>query len=284
MPRYHQIAQTLRERIATSGQGPGERLDNQRSLAREFGVTLMTLRQALDLLERDGLIARRHGLGTFVARPAIDYDILQLRALAGDLSALGEDVATRFLRSRFEPADRRVAEALGLAEHAEVFVLERLRLVDGEPVSFQASYLPAALGAEVSRADLAVTPLRQVLTFKLGIEITAARETVSAVPLDRRAARELGCRPGIAAFRSDRVSVGADGHPDRLRPRLHPRRPLPHHPQPAIRHHHGHQHDDASPIATGPITVNRLTRSSSDERLSAKEPNRQTEVLQVQPL
>ena len=213
MPRYHQIARTLRERITASGQGPGERLDNQRNLAREFGVTLMTLRQALDLLERDGLIARRHGLGTFIARPAIDYDILQLRALAGDLSALGEDVATRFLRSHFAPADGRVAEALGLAEQEAVFVLERLRLVDGEPVSFQASYLPAALGMEVSRADLAVTPLRQVLTFKLGVEITAARETVSAVPLERRAARQLGCRPGIAAFRSDRVSVGPDGTP-----------------------------------------------------------------------
>src|SRR6185503_3415887 len=178
VPRYHQIAQTLRERIAADGRAPGERLDNQRSLAREFGVTLMTLRQALDLLERDGLIARRHGLGTCVDRPAIDYDILQLRALAGDLSALGEDVATRFLRSHFAAADRRVAEALGLAEEAEVFVLERLRLVDGEPMSFQASYLPAALGAEVSRADL-----------------------------------ELGCRPGIAAFRSDRVSESADGTP-----------------------------------------------------------------------
>lgn len=213
VPRYHQIAQTLRERIVAGGQGPGKRLDTQRSLAREFGVTLMTLRQALDLLERDGLIARRHGLGTFVARPAIDYDILHLRALAGDLSALGEDVATRFLRSYTEPADARVAKPLGLAERAEVFVLERLRLVDGEPVSFQASYLPAALGVEVSKADLAVTPLRQVLAFKLGIDITGARETVAAVSLERRAARELGCRPGIAAFRSDRVSVGADGTP-----------------------------------------------------------------------
>ena len=77
-----------------------------------------------------------------------------------------------------------------------MFVLERLRLVDGEPMSFQASYLPAALGEEVVAADLAVTPLRQVLAFKLGIEIAAARETVSAVPLERRAARELGCRPG----------------------------------------------------------------------------------------
>lgn len=211
LPRYHQIARTLRDRIVAAG--PGERLDNQRSLAREFGVTLMTLRQALELLERDGLIARRHGLGTFVARPSIDYDILHLRALAGDLSALGEDVATRFLRSDFTAAEARVAEALALPEGASVFALERLRLVDGAPVSFQASYLPAAIGAEVAKADLAVTPLRQVLAFKLGIEIAEARETVAAVSLERRAARELGCRPGIAAFRSDRVSKGPDGTP-----------------------------------------------------------------------
>ena len=122
-------------------------------------------------------------------------------------------MATRFVRSYRMPADRRVAEALSLSERAPVFVLERLRLVDGQPVSFQASYLPAAIGEEVSKVDLAVTPLRQVLSFKLGIEITDAHETVSAVPLDRRAARELGCRPGTPAFRSDRLSTGADGAP-----------------------------------------------------------------------
>ena len=52
VPRYHQIARSLRERIAAGTPAPGERLDNQRSLAREFEVTLMTLRQALELLER----------------------------------------------------------------------------------------------------------------------------------------------------------------------------------------------------------------------------------------
>src|SRR5215471_16816973 len=112
IPRYHQIAQTLRDRIGQGQPASGERLDNQRKLAREFGVTLMTLRQALELLERDGLITRRHGLGTFVASPIVDYDILHLRALAGDLSALGEDVATRFLRSYTSTADRRVAGRL----------------------------------------------------------------------------------------------------------------------------------------------------------------------------
>jgi GntR family transcriptional regulator len=213
VPRYHQIAHSLRERILGGGLTPGHRLDNQRRLAREFGVTLMTLRQALDVLERDGLVVRRHGLGTFIASPSVDYDILQFQTFAGDLSARGEDVGTRFLKSSFVAADRRAARELGCRHGQRVFLLERLRLIGGRPMSFQASYLTAALGDELSKADLAVTPLRQALSFKLGIEIATARESVSAVPLERRAARELGCRAGIPSFRSDRLSLSADGTP-----------------------------------------------------------------------
>jgi len=213
VPRYHQIAGILRERIDTGELRAGEALDNQRRLAREFNVTLMTLRHALELLERDGLITRRHGLGTFVAVPAIDYDILRLRALAGDLSAKGNNVVTRFLRSGFRRPDPQVARELGLGKAERVFVLERLRLVDGRPMSLQSSCVPRRIGEEVARADLAITPLRQVLLFKLGLEIASARETVSAVQLDARSARELGCRRGAPAFRSDRVSHGADGSP-----------------------------------------------------------------------
>ena len=212
-PRYHQIAEALRQQIRDGALSPGERLDNQRQLARDFGVTLMTLRHALELLERDRLIARRHGLGTFVASPSVDYDILQFQRLAADLSAHGEDVDTRVLGTRFALADTQAAEALGLRPPQRVFVLERLRLVGGHPMSFQASYLPAAIGEEVARADLSVTPLHEALVYKLGIEIAAARETVSAVALPGRAARELGCRPGTPAFRSDRVSTAADGAP-----------------------------------------------------------------------
>jgi GntR family transcriptional regulator len=211
LPRYQQIARVLRDRIAAGQPAAGERLGDQRRLAREFDVTLMTLRHALELLERDGLITRRHGLGTFVAAPPIDYDILRLRALAGDLSAQGEDVATRFLGSHFGRPDHQVARALGLQRDDRVFALERLRLVDGRPMSLQISFLPAGVGQEVAKADLSITSLREVLTFKLGIDITSARESVSAVGLDAHAARELGCRRGAAAFRSDRVSLDAAG-------------------------------------------------------------------------
>src|SRR5438445_1561693 len=222
VPRYHRIAETLSERIRRGELAPGARLDNQRQLAKSFGVTLMTLRQALELLEREHLITRRHGLGTFVAAPSIDYDILQLRRFAGDLSAKGEHVATRLLGTRFAAADRRVAEALRLAGRPRVLVLERLRLVDEHPMSLQRSFLPSPLGDEVIRADLALTPLHQVLEFKLGVVITRASETVSAVRLGRREARDLDCRAGEPAFESEPVSYDAGGAPVVIAPAFIP--------------------------------------------------------------
>jgi GntR family transcriptional regulator len=213
IPHYHRIAEHLRERILSGALGAGARLPNQRRLAAEFGVTLMTLRQALGVLERERLIARHHGLGTFVAAPSIDYDILQLQRLAGDLTAQGEAVHTRFLAARFTRAEPVVAQALALEARARLFLLERLRFVSGRPMSLQRSFLAAAVGIEAARADLTVTPLRQILEFKLGLTITAACETISAIRLEGREARELGCRGGQPAFLSERVSFTAEDSP-----------------------------------------------------------------------
>jgi GntR family transcriptional regulator len=148
-----------------------------------------------------------------VAAPSVDYDILQLRRFAGDLSAQGEDVSTKFLSSGFVAGERPVTLALGLARGARLLAIERLRLVDGRPLSLQRSFLPARLGDEIVLADLAVTPLAQILAFKLGITVTRAREVVSAVRLGGREARELTARAGAPAFQSERVSSDERGTP-----------------------------------------------------------------------
>jgi GntR family transcriptional regulator len=210
-PRYHRIADALRAQIRDGECAPGAPLPNQRQLAKTFGVTLMTLRQALEVLEREHLIVRRHGLGTFVAAPSIDYDILQFRRFAGELLAQGEPVTTRLLATRFAIADRRVAQALGLSGRARVLVIERLRLVSRRPMSLQHSFVAGHVGEELLKADLDHTPLRQALEFKLGITIERAQETVSAVRLGRREARDLDCPAGVPAFESERVSFDAGG-------------------------------------------------------------------------
>ena len=212
-PRYQQIAEALREQIRGGEWAPGASLPNQRKLARSFSVTLMTLRQALELLEREHLIVRRHGLGTFVAAPSIDYDILQLRRFAGELLVQGEAMTTRLLATRFAIADRHVARALGLTGRARVLVIERLRLVGGRPMGLQHSFVAARLGEALLESDLDRTPLGQALEFKLGITIERAHETVSAVRLGRREARDLGCPSGVPGFESERVSFDAENRP-----------------------------------------------------------------------
>ncbi len=209
-PLYLQIYRRLREAIERGELRPGARLGTQRALSRRFGVTLMTLRQGLARLEQDGLIRRRHGLGTFVAARPIDYDILNLRMFASDLAARGESVETRVLGQRFVRPPRGVAEALGPGAR-RVFALERVRLVRGRPLSHQLTYLPAGLGRAVARHDLALHSLGHVLDHKLGVALARASETVSAVRLAPRPARALGRRPGSSAFRADRVSFGPRG-------------------------------------------------------------------------
>jgi GntR family transcriptional regulator len=208
-PLYLQIYDELRREIRSGGLPAGASLGPQRALSRRFGVTLMTLRQGLARLERDGLIRRRHGLGTFVAPdgpPSIDYDILSLQSFAGDLAARGEPVETRLLAVGSRRPPGAVAAALG---GGPVVAVGRLRLVRGRPLSYQMTYLPAPLGAAVREHDLRLHSLGHVLEHKLGITITRASETVSAVRLGPGAARTLGRRPGSPAFRADRVSFRA---------------------------------------------------------------------------
>ena len=143
-PKYLRIHAELRDRI-TSGQWPaGTSLPAQRDLAAEFGVSIMTLRQALQLLADDGLIAARHGSGTYVAA-RYEYDLGHLRSFAADLAAQGAEIRTRLLAAEIiTPADE-VSARLG--DPGQVLRLRRLRLADGRPLIVQTSYLPLPLAA-----------------------------------------------------------------------------------------------------------------------------------------
>ncbi len=159
-PKYLRIHAELQDRI-TSGQWPaGTSLPAQRDLAAEFGVSIMTLRQALQLLADDGLIAARHGSGTYVAA-RYEYDLGHLRSFAADLAAQGAEIRTRLLAAEIiTPADE-VSARLG--GPGQVLRLHRLRLADGRPLIMQTSYLPLPLADGLDPSDLAERGLYTVL-------------------------------------------------------------------------------------------------------------------------
>lgn len=139
--KYLRIHSNLHERIASGQWPPGSPLPSQRELADEFGVSIMTLRQALQLLTDDGLIETRHGSGTYVAAHYA-YDLGHLSSFASDLIAQGAEVTTELLAAEAVTPPAEVGARLGAP--GEVLRLRRLRLSGGRPLIVQTSYLPAA--------------------------------------------------------------------------------------------------------------------------------------------
>jgi len=208
-PKYLRIHRELSDRIA-SGQWPaGSLLPSQQQLAAQFGVSVMTLRQALQLLADDGLVQTRHGAGTYVAA-RYAYDLGGLRSFAADLSAQDAGITTEILAAgtAIPPAD--VAARLGAP--GEVLRLRRLRRAGGRPLIVQTSYLPAALTSVVGLGDLGLRGLYTILA-EHGLAIARADETITPAALSSRDARDLDRPRSSPALLSHRVSFTATGTP-----------------------------------------------------------------------
>ena len=206
-PKYLRIYAELRDRIS-SGQWPaGSPLPAQRELAGEFGVSIMTLRQALQLLTDDGLVAARHGSGTYVAA-RYEYDLGHLRSFAADLADQGAEISTRLLAAETITPPPEVGARLG--GPGQVLRLRRLRLAGGRPLIVQTSYLPLPQAGGLDAADLAQRGLYTVLADH-GLAVTRAAETITPCVLGRREAGYLGRPAGRPALLSHRVSFTAAG-------------------------------------------------------------------------
>jgi GntR family transcriptional regulator len=204
-PKYLRIHAELRERI-TGGRWPaGTALPAQRELAEEFGVSIMTLRQAVQLLADEGLVDLRHGAGTFVtARYA--YELGHLRSFADDLAAQGAQISTRLLAAHVIAPPEEVDARLG--GPGEVLALRRLRLADGRPLIVQMSYLPAPLVADLRPGDLGDRGLYTMLAER-GLTVARADETITPAVLGEADARDLARPAGSPALLSHRISYTA---------------------------------------------------------------------------
>ncbi len=151
--RYLQVIDLIDALIAERGLRPGDLLPTQKELAARAGVSLITVRRALDELERAGRVAGHQGVGTFVARPRIVSEPTRTGSLLATLAqqdAAGE-VTTRVLDVRPARPRPTVAHALGLAPGDLVWRIVRLRLLDGQPLVVEQALIPQALAPDLGR-------------------------------------------------------------------------------------------------------------------------------------
>jgi GntR family transcriptional regulator len=212
-PQYLLIYREVKEKIARGEFAAGERLPTQRKLGDQYGVTVMTVRQALQLLEQEELISVRQGLGTFVAPTRIRYAMGNLRSFAQEVTAQGFELRTRVLGRRLVRPHPRVAEFLRLGSRDHVYAIERLRFVGPEPIVYQYSQLQPWLAEALDGVDLSDVSLYDHLQEQVGLEIARAQEWIRAIDLSPREADLLDEEPGTAALLSERLTFSAGGEP-----------------------------------------------------------------------
>ena len=178
-----------------------------------FGVSRITLRQALAHLVHEGLLHRRSGKGTFVAQPRIEQELQVLTGFVEDMVALGMRPSARVVSLEWVPAEPVVAQHLELPVGRTVLRLERVRLGNDEPLLFDVSHLPPALGERVAREDLAVDPIFSLLEDKYGIPVGFADYRIFPAVANREVAGHLEVPRGSAILAIERISYSENGTP-----------------------------------------------------------------------
>jgi len=213
LPLYSQVRERLRELILDGTYPPHAQLPSESELGATFKVSRITVRQALADLQRENLIFKVPGKGAFVAKPKTFQQLSQLEGFAEALTRSGYEVRNRVLSHRTAPAPPQVREKLRLPAGGEVAEIRRLRLVNREPISYEVTYLPAAVGERLRHADLAGRDIFLILENDLGLTLGHADLQIDAMLADERLADALSLAEGAAVLRIERLTHTADGAP-----------------------------------------------------------------------
>jgi GntR family transcriptional regulator len=210
---YENVESTLAAGIADGSLPPETQLPPEESLIDRFKVSRTTVRKAIQNLIERGLVEIRRGKGTFVTRPKITQELTELTGFVEDMEALGRRPSARLLDKRVVAADETVARHLALPRGTLVFRLQRVRLADDIPMSFDETYLPRDLGEKVAGNDLEAEPVFALLEEKYATPLTEAEYRLEAAAADPVVAAALQVPNGSPIFLIERTSYTSGGRP-----------------------------------------------------------------------
>jgi GntR family transcriptional regulator len=180
VPLHVQLANILREQVLNRQLQPEDRLPSERELCEMYGISRITVRQALNTLTQEGLVYSTAGKGTFIAGSALDEELQPLSSFTQDMERRGMQATSQVLNQHIFSADDFWANRLKIPRGAEVVHLHRLRLGDGLPVSIQHTYLSHHLCPDLLAIDFSTRSLYEVLRHEYSYHLTHSDTVIEA--------------------------------------------------------------------------------------------------------
>ena len=210
---YARIREELRERIVSGAWKPNDPVPSERALMSQYGVSRITVRQALGELQKESLIFKLAGKGAYVAQVRPFQELGRLQGFAEAMEARGHETFNRVLGIEHQAASELVASRLGLAPGAAVTELRRVRFLDRNPVSLDLTWVPRAVGERLERADLASRDVFLIIENDLATPLGHADLVIDAGLADATLAEQLGIAVGAPVLRIERLTHDAAGRP-----------------------------------------------------------------------
>ena len=209
VPLYFQVSRQIEAAIEGGQLAPGDRLENEISLADRWGLSRPTMRRAIQELVDKGLLVRRRGIGTQVVHGRVKRP-MDLTSLFDDLARSDQKPTTRVLDRELLAAPAGVAEWLGVPTGTQVLHLERLRCARDEPLAVMHNWLPADLAPVLSAEALETRGLYELMRGT-GVHLRIATQRIGARGATAPESRLLALRKGAPLLTMERVTYDGSG-------------------------------------------------------------------------
>jgi GntR family transcriptional regulator len=211
VPAYQRIQSSIRKRIDAGQLRPGDPVTSERDLAKLHEVSLMTARHALATLEREGIVERRRGIGTFVAEPKIHFN--KLMSYTEQMAARSLVAASRILFAKLIDDEPDVSARLSLAPADSMIKLQRLRHADEKPFALETCYVSAAQFPALLSAPLHRDSLFAILERDYDVKLGYADEEIDAIAADPQTSELLNVARREPLLRIRQLIYSTDGRP-----------------------------------------------------------------------
>ncbi|MEM7798043.1 MAG: GntR family transcriptional regulator [Chloroflexota bacterium] len=213
IPLYIQIAEGILDQIQSGAFSPGDRIQPERELSEALGVNRRTVREALRVLEAEGLIERKQGVGTFVAQPKIEREVDRLFSFTKGMRGKGLRPGANLITLDKRIPDLSIVQRLKLQPTTPVYYGIRLRLLNNEHTMLEKFYLPYDFFPDLNRHDLNRRSLYEVFQTEYGITPTEAVQSIEAVKATEFESELLGIPSNDPVILERRLTFDQFGRP-----------------------------------------------------------------------